>query len=152
MYELQIVKTKTHKPDKKTNDYYITKLKHVLPLVKDIIDHKQEHAITISMDRDHKVIKTRVVHIGTGTTCAVNIKDLFRGPMEDSAECVIFLHNHPGYGSLASSKPDRKFTRRMVKAGRILGILVIDSIIVSKSGMYSMSKEKTIKFKKGDEY
>ncbi len=154
MYELQIVKrdSKNHNKGRMSGNYkkkktQITKFKHIIPLVRDIIDHPQEHAIVISMDATHNVISSRIVHIGNSGECSVSVKDVFRGPMADNAEYMIFVHNHPN-GTLDPSKADLKFTKQLCKVGWLLDILVIDSCIVSSDGVYSINKKRTIKVKK----
>jgi DNA repair protein RadC len=53
---------------------------------------------------------------------------------------VIVVHNHPG-GTLAPSQADLDATARIIEAGRMMGIPVLDHLIVSSKGVYSFRRE-----------
>ena len=63
---------------------------------------------------------------------------LFAAAVRDSAAAVLFMHNHPS-GDPTPSKEDRECTDRLCRAGRILGIRVLDHIIVGHDEYFSFA-------------
>jgi len=63
--------------------------------------------------------------------------------MIDHAASVIFIHNHPT-GNTEPSRDDIELTKRLIKAGELLGIKIHDHIIVSKKGHTSMRENGVI--------
>ena len=102
----------------------------VLPLLADIRNKRQEYFIALTLDGANRLIKKRVITIGTLTSSLVHPREVFAPAIEDRAASVIVAHNHPS-GSLDPSPADREITQRLKDAGRLLGIDVIDHIIVT---------------------
>ena len=63
-------------------------------------------------------------------------REVFAGAIADRAAAVILVHNHPS-GRLDPTPEDLAVTRRLVEAGRILGIEVLDHVIVGGTGYFS---------------
>lgn len=80
--------------------------------------------------------------VGQGGTGGIAVKpcDVFRGAVAAGATGVIIAHNHPS-GSPEPSGEDVRFTRAIVQAGRALGILVYDHIIVAREGCKSLNAQ-----------
>lgn len=74
---------------------------------------------------------------GTASAIYATVSDVFRAAVRYNADSVLLIHNHPE-GQLIPSEQDIKFTERCVKAGEILEIAVLDSIIVTSVGWYSI--------------
>lgn len=70
----------------------------------------------------------------------VHPREVFRAALLCNAAVVIVAHNHPS-GNTSPSAEDVNVTRRLVDAGRLLGIEVQDSLVVSDTGWYSMKRE-----------
>lgn len=98
---------------------------------------KQEHFIVMTVNAQLEVIRKRITSIGTLNRTLVHPRDVFRGAIVDNAYGIIVCHNHPS-GSLEASKEDLDITRRLKNAGELLGIPVLDHLIVSKRGYYSL--------------
>jgi DNA repair protein RadC len=112
----------------------------VLPLVHDVRFRTQEHFVVVSLNGNHEVVHTRVVTVGLANYCQIHPREVFADVIQDRGTSVLLVHNHPS-GNLEASKEDREVTERLAKAGRILGITVLDHIIVSKRGFYSIREE-----------
>jgi DNA repair protein RadC len=65
---------------------------------------------------------------------------VFEGAIRDRATAVIIAHNHPS-GNVEPSPEDRDVTNRIAAAGKTLGILVLDSMIVASKGYYSFLEQ-----------
>jgi DNA repair protein RadC len=111
----------------------------VLPLVADIRDKSQEHFVSISLNGANEVIQKRIVTVGLLDRSLVHPRDVFADVITDRAAAVIFAHNHPS-GDLQPSDEDVKTQLRLIEAGRILGIRVLDHVIVSRKGYFSFEE------------
>lgn len=100
---------------------------------------KQEYFVTITLDGANGVIGNRVVFIGTLNQSLVHPREVFAEAISDRAAGVIFVHNHPS-GSVEPSAEDIEVTRRLVEAGRMLGIEVLDHLILTRDSFYSFRK------------
>jgi DNA repair protein RadC len=118
----------------------IRDVQDVLPLIKHIVDKKQEYFICISLNGANEVIGNRVVTVGLLNSNQIHPREVFVDAISDRAATVILAHNHPS-GQLQASADDLVTTRQLIEAGKILGITVLDHIIVTKQGHLSF-KEK----------
>lgn len=110
--------------------------------LKDIRNHKKEHFIVFYLDSRSQEIKREIISVGTLNANLVHPREVFESAIKNSAAQIIVAHNHPS-GDIEPSEEDLIITKRLVKAGKILGIDIIDHIIVAKNGYISM-KEKGI--------
>ncbi len=106
--------------------YYRSKMKDV----------KKEIFHCVLLDTKNKVIRDEVVSIGSLTASIVHPRDTFKSAVRESAAAVIFVHNHPS-GDTKPSQEDILLTRRLVQAGEVLGIRVLDHIIVGDGAHFS---------------
>jgi DNA repair protein RadC len=90
---------------------------------------KKEHFVVLCLDTRNRLISCRPVSIGSLDTNIVHPREVFKEAVSCSAASVIFVHNHPS-GDPEPSKEDVELTKRLVKAGEIVGIEVLDHIVV----------------------
>lgn len=90
---------------------------------------KKEHFLVLCLDTRNRLINCKAVSVGSLDTSVVHPREVFKEAVSSSAASVIFVHNHPS-GDPEPSKEDVELTRRLVKAGEIVGIEVLDHIIV----------------------
>ncbi len=109
----------------------------VLPFVQQIRDKHQEYFVCLSLNGAGEVIENRVVTVGLLDSNQVHPREVFADPITDRAASVIVAHNHPS-GTLAASAEDIALTDRLVRAGKLLGITLLDHIIVTKRGHVSL--------------
>ena len=88
-----------------------------------------ERFAVVSLDARNRPIGVDVVAQGTANTCAVHPRDVFGCAVRRNAIAVILCHNHPS-GSPAPSPEDEALTARLVEAGKLLGVQVLDHVIV----------------------
>lgn len=98
---------------------------------------KKEHFMVLCLDTRNRLIDCRTVSIGSLDTSVVHPREVFKEALYCSAASVIFVHNHPS-GDPEPSKEDIELTRRLVKAGEIIGIEVLDHVIVCDSDCLSL--------------
>lgn len=104
---------------------------------------KQECFFVSTLNGNNELLHTRVVTKGLLNRTLVHPREIFRSAIKDNAQAIIVGHNHPS-GSLVPSEEDKAITSRLVRAGEILGIEVLDHLIVSKEGFYSFREEGKI--------
>lgn len=118
----------------------IREAKDVLVYLQGIRDKKQEHFVCVCLNGANEVIESRVVTVGLLNTNQVHPREVFADPITDRAAAVILAHNHPS-GALKASPEDLALTKRLVKAGELLGITVLDHLIVTRQGYLSLKQE-----------
>src|SRR5574337_346890 len=99
-------------------------------------DAKKEMFCCALLDAKNKIIREEVVSVGSLTASIVHPRDTFKAAIRESAVAVIFIHNHPS-GDTKPSHEDILLTKRLVQAGEVLGIQVLDHIIVGNGVHFS---------------
>jgi len=89
------------------------------------------------LDSKHRLIRIKIVSVGSLDTTIVHPREVFREAASASAAAIVLFHNHPS-GDPAPSPDDVTLTTRMVGAGDIMGIDVVDHMILSDQRYYSM--------------
>ena len=117
----------------------VTNPEDILPLVQEYRDKKQEYFICMTLDGAGNLIQSRVVSIGTIEQSLVHPREVFADAISDRAAGVIFVHNHPT-GDLALSEDDKEITKRLIEAGKLLGIKVCDHIIITNKAYFSFKE------------
>lgn len=97
---------------------------------------KQEQFIAMTLNGAHEVITVSIVSIGLLNRTIVHPREVFHRAIKDSAAAVIVAHNHPS-GQLEPSDEDRSMTRRLMEAGEIIGIPILDHIVFTRNGYVS---------------
>jgi DNA repair protein RadC len=118
------------------------KIRHaedIVKLVEELKNKKQEYFLTFTLDGANNLIQKRTVFIGTLNQSLVHPREVFADAITDRAAGIIFVHNHPS-GNVEPSKEDISITKKLIEAGKIIGINVIDHIIVGKSEFYSFKE------------
>ncbi len=110
------------------------------PRMKDL---KKEIFRCALLDTKNKIIRDEVVSIGSLTSSIVHPRDTFKAAIRESAAAVIFIHNHPS-GDTKPSQEDILLTRRLVQAGEILGVQVLDHIIIGDGSHFSFRENGLI--------
>jgi DNA repair protein RadC len=115
----------------------------VLPLLSDIRSKSQEHFVSITLNGANEVIQKRIVTVGLLDRSLVHPRDVFADVITDRAAAVIFAHNHPS-GDLQPSDEDLRTQTKLVESAKILGIRVLDHLIVSRKGYFSLEESGLI--------
>jgi len=119
------------------------KPKEVWEELKDIRDNKKEHFVIFYLDSRNQEIKREIISIGSLNANLVHPREVFEPAVRNLAAQIILAHNHPS-GDPEPSEDDLEITRRLIEAGKILGIEVIDHIIVVKNRFTSFRKNGLI--------
>lgn len=93
----------------------------------------------LSLDSGMRAIRRRVVTIGLLDKVLAHPREVFAGPLQDRAACIIVAHNHPS-GETQPSDHDIAMTQQLVAAGQILGVTLREHIIVTRDSYYSFGQ------------
>lgn len=104
--------------------------------VDEIGDKKQEYFYAVYLDSNKKIIKDKLLFVGTLNNSLVHPREIFKEAYLCSASSIICVHNHPS-GNVLPSKEDIMMTDNLKKIGIVMGIPIIDHIIIGKSNYYS---------------
>lgn len=104
---------------------------------------KKEHFLVLSLDTRNHLINTHTISVGSLDSSIVHPREVFKEAISSSAASVIFVHNHPS-GDPEPSEDDIKLTKRLVEAGDILGVEVLDHIIVCDRDYLSIKARNLI--------
>lgn len=126
----------------KKSRIYLTP-KDVWQELKDIRDNKKEHFVVFFLDARNQEIKREIISVGSLNANLVHPREVFEPAVRHLAAQVILAHNHPA-GDPAPSEDDLEITKRLVEAGKILGIEIVDHIIVVKNDFLSFKEKKLI--------
>jgi DNA repair protein RadC len=94
----------------------------------------------VLLDTKHRVLRTSVLAIGTMNSTIVEPRDVFRGAATGNAAAIVVFHNHPS-GDPHPSADDVDLTRRLVAAGVLMGIDVMDHLILGDTRYYSFRED-----------
>lgn len=100
----------------------------------------REAGLVLALDSRNRPIGCHVVSIGTLSASLIHPREVFKFAILANAAALIFAHNHPS-GDPTPSKDDIELIRRLVSAGQLLGIEVIDALITGYDTLLSF-KEK----------
>jgi len=131
----------------------LEKGEETLPIIrstKDVIaqavymrDKTREHLMTIYLNARNEMIFKKPMFIGTLNANLVHPREIFQEALKQNAASVILVHNHPS-GDAEPSQDDLEITKRILEAGKIMGIDVLDHVIITKNKAFSFKERKLI--------
>ena len=108
-----------------------------------LLKSDREKFICMHLNIKNQIISFEIVSTGSLTSSIVHPREVYKGAILSNSASVIFMHNHPS-GDPEPSIDDIEITKRLEKAGEILGINVLDHIIVAQKGFYSFRQHNLI--------
>jgi DNA repair protein RadC len=112
----------------------------IAPMLADL--HHEEFWV-LMLNKACEVIKRENLSIGGTSGTVVDVKKVLKAAIDAQAGAFIAIHNHPS-GSLNPSDSDLRLTKRMVEAGKLIDMPMMDHLIVSERGYYSFADEGMI--------
>ena len=106
-------------------------------LMQDLSNLTQENVVALYLNTKNEIIKKETIFVGSLNSAVAHPREIFKGAVRYSAARIIIAHNHPS-GNTEPSEADYSFTRRMVDAGELMGIEVIDHIIIGDDDYLSL--------------
>lgn len=118
----------------------ITGPNSLLELAKPLAHYSEEHFIAFHLDVKFQVVGYHVVSKGTLSASLVHPREVFKAALLSNAYAIIVAHNHPS-GFLRPSQEDIETTKQLIKAGKLLGVAVVDHCIFVPEALYSFKEE-----------
>jgi DNA repair protein RadC len=116
----------------------------VKSLVLQLLEKKdREYFGVICLDTKNQPTHIMTVSVGTLNSSIVHPREVFKSAILSNSASVILFHNHPS-GNPEPSGTDMEITRRLIEAGTIIGINVIDHVIVGDEEFLSMKEKMMI--------
>ena len=114
----------------------IASAQNVISLSSDLVDKKKEYLVCFYLNARNVLLKKEIISIGILDKSLVHPREIFGLAVELRAAGVVLVHNHPS-GNPAPSENDKEIVNRIIEAGKIMGINVVDFIIIAEQGEFS---------------
>ncbi len=105
--------------------------------LKDMNRHNKEQVRALYLNNHYRLIHDEVISIGTLDAAILQPRDVFQPALEYGAVAVIIAHNHPS-GVLKANKADAEITDKLISAGKILDIELLDHLIIANNKFVSI--------------
>ncbi len=99
--------------------------------------HPVEQFGLVLLDARHQLIRDRVLMVGGQDAVTAPPREIFREALAAGAAGVVVFHNHPT-GDPTPSPEDVRLTERLIQAGRVLGVELVDHLVIADSRYFSM--------------
>ena len=103
----------------------------------------REHFVVLCLDTKNNVNALNTVSVGTLNSSLVHPREVYKAAILANSNAIILSHNHPS-GDPTPSREDLEVTKRLVEAGNIMGIEVLDHIVIGDNGKYVSFKDRGI--------
>lgn len=100
----------------------------------------REHFWALALNTKNRLLRIFEVSVGSLNASIVHPRELFKDAVRISAASLVVVHNHPS-GDSTPSGADIQLTRRLVKAGDVLGIDILDHVVLGDGGAFSSMRE-----------
>jgi len=103
----------------------------------------REHFWALLLNTKNQVLARETISIGTLSSSAIHPRELYKAAVRRSAAGVILVHNHPS-GDPTPSQQDIDVTKRLIEAGKIIGINVLDHLVIGDNKFVSLKERGLI--------
>jgi len=140
-YDVKLVKEECKLYDLETTQLKSSSIAgKIIQTVCDLNSATVEKFGIICVDAGMNIIGIHIVTVGGLTESLVDVRGIFQRALLNNAASIFIFHNHPG-GSPSPSVQDIEVTNKVQKAGKIMGVKLIDHIIVFDGGYYSFNEK-----------
>jgi len=106
-------------------------------------DKANEEFYSLYLDTKNQIIGFEMISRGTLNASLVHPREVFKGALLANAYSIMLAHNHPS-GNFTPSEADKQVTAKLVKAGKLLDVQVLDHIIVCDSDYFSFRESRML--------
>ena len=100
----------------------------------------REHFWALALSTKNRLLRMVEVSVGSLNTSIVHPRELFKDAVRVSAASIVVVHNHPS-GDPTPSSADLQLTRRLARAGEVLGIEVLDHVVIGDGGAHTSLRD-----------
>lgn len=126
--------------ERKARRVEVSNSRHVVAFldraIPDLRDQLEESFVVMGLDAKNRIVAWSEVGRGSLTGVNVDVAAVFRWALLSGVVSIVVAHNHPS-GDPYPSPEDVAITRRLVEAGEILGISVLDHIVLGEGSSAS---------------
>ncbi|MEK4730050.1 RadC family protein [Paenibacillus sp. FSL L8-0641] len=123
-----------------SNPYFISHPRDVYNLLgPEFRFSTKEHFICLLLNTKNRVIYKEIVSIGSLNSTVIHPREVFSAAIRHCSASIVCVHNHPS-GDPKPSEEDIMATKRLAKAGDIIGIDILDHVIIGESTFYSIKE------------
>ena len=109
-------------------------------MVRDLGSKKREHFAALYLNARNALIARETISIGSLNASLVHPREVFHPAVRELAASIILAHNHPS-GDVTPSREDVELTRRLVEAGELMGVEVLDHLIIGGRHFVSLKSK-----------
>jgi len=109
-------------------------------ICQDLAGAKQEVLGYLALDARNRLIERIDLYKGSETLSVADPKHIFRNALDKGAQALVIFHNHPS-GNAEPSTQDRELAHRLIKAGKLLNLPLLDFIIIARQGFFSLREK-----------
>jgi DNA repair protein RadC len=99
----------------------------------------RERCVVLLLDTKHRLLRRRTVSVGSVDHTFIAPRELFRDALLANATAVVAAHNHPS-GDPEPSRDDELVTRRLVAAGEVIGVELLDHLVIGGDRWVSLAR------------
>ena len=126
-----------------TNLPNIVTPKDVVAQLTDLRHNKKEHFIALYLNARNQLVHKETISMGTLNANLVHPREVFEPALKHSAAGIMVAHNHPS-GDPKPSEDDLEITKRLVEAGKMMGVELLDHVIIATNSHFSFKEEKLL--------
>jgi len=130
MSTLELVRVGLVRDDKAQDQKPITSPAEALEHLTEIAQSDREQFVSIHLDTRHNPLGMEVVSVGSLSASIVHPREVFKAAILNNASSMLLAHNHPS-GDPTPSRDDIEITKRLIRAGELMGIDILDHLIVA---------------------
>jgi DNA repair protein RadC len=112
-------------------------------LVPPLAEADRERCVAALLDTKHRLLEVVVVSIGSLDHTFMAPREVFRDALLANAAALVLAHNHPS-GDPAPSRDDELLTRRLVRAGELVGVELLDHLVVGGQRWVSLARRGSL--------
>jgi DNA repair protein RadC len=122
---------------------YVRTPRDVFEATADLRTLRREHFVGLYLNTRNRLLARETISMGSLNASIVHPREVFEPAVRQGAASVVVVHNHPS-GETDPSDDDLAITRRLVEAGDILGIALLDHVIVGMEGFTSLKEAREL--------
>lgn len=112
-------------------------------LVPALVDADRERCVALLLDTKHRLLEAVTVSVGSLDHTFMAPREVFRDALLANAAALVLGHNHPS-GDAEPSRDDELVTRRLVRAGELVGVEVLDHLVVGGARWVSLARRGAV--------
>ena len=124
-------------------DNIIQSAREAVALVADIRDKKKEYLVCLYLNARNVLLKKEIVSISILDKSLIHPREIFGPAIELRAAGVVLIHNHPS-GDVNASQHDSEVLNKILEAGQIMGINIVDFIVISENETHSFLSDSQV--------